>query len=100
MKSRIQYQPITVAINSDCDAFHHLGTGILTTDDCRSWYWNTTHIVAIVGYGHDDRKNMDYWIVRNSWGTSWGDEGYGKIEITEGDGICIINDYPSYPVMK
>jgi len=42
------------------------------------------HAVKIVGYGSDSGK--DYWIVANSWGATWGEEGYFRI--TKGDNAC------------
>lgn len=40
------------------------------------------HAVQLVGYGHDDSLNMDYWIVRNSWSPAWGEEGYIRLQRT------------------
>ena len=54
------------------------------------------HGVLIVGYGTE--KNIDYFLVKNSWGTSWGDNGYVKISASE-DNICGILSYAVYPVL-
>ena len=48
------------------------------------------HILSIVGFGHDTSVNMSYWVLRNSWGTYWGDNGYAKIAMG-GDNLGIDN---------
>jgi len=56
--------------------------------------------VEIVGYGTENGKK--YWLVRNSWGTSWGMEGYVKIARSESKndvGICGIASQPSFLVV-
>lgn len=54
------------------------------------------HTVTIVGFSSLNEPTP-YWIVKNSVGTTWGEEGYAKIAITEGDGICGINKQVAFP---
>lgn len=53
----------------------------------------SNHIVAIVGYGTEN--GIDYWLIRNSWGTEWGLNGYGFVERHHNN--MGINNYVAYP---
>jgi C1A family cysteine protease len=47
------------------------------------------HAITAVGYGYDSASGLIYYIVRNSWGVNWGDQGYIKIAAIENSaGIC------------
>jgi hypothetical protein len=48
------------------------------------------HSVAIVGYGVDSDSGEPYWIIKNSWGTNWGDRGYFKLH--RGSGLCSMGE--------
>ena len=79
--------PVGVSVYVD-DSFHQYSSGIYNGKACGDEHkGSTNHAIASVGWGStsDGKK---YWIVRNSWGTSWGEEGYIRMEITEGAGIC------------
>ena len=49
------------------------------------------HAIVIIGWGHDEKSGKDYWIIRNSWDTWWGINGYGWIE--RGVDMCRIESY-------
>lgn len=56
---------------------------------------NIDHAVAMVGYGTQNGK--DYWIVRNSWGASWGDKGHIKLAaVDDNRGICGCQQYTKF----
>jgi len=49
----------------------------------------------LVGYDHDEEG--PYWIIQNSWGKEWGDNGFAKIRIKNGDGVLLSQLYGVYP---
>jgi C1A family cysteine protease len=87
-------QPVSVAIEADRLAFQFYSKGILDGTACGQ---NLDHGVTAVGFGVENGK--EYFIVRNSWGASWGESGY--IRIAKNDsvkgGVCGIALAASYP---
>nr|BAN33745.1 cysteine protease a [Symplocarpus renifolius] len=86
-------QPVSVALEASGAGFQHYTSGVFA-GPCGQ---RIDHAVVIIGYGTEDGK--DYWLVRNSWGTRWGQAGYIKIKRNVTPyGMCGIAMYPSYPV--
>lgn len=77
-----------VVIGIDATDLHFYETGILYPSSCKNDITGINHAVVVVGYGTENGN--DYWIVRNSWGDSWGDDnGYFKIvRRSYGNGAC------------
>nr|BBA83994.1 actinidin [Actinidia chinensis] len=93
LQTGVTYQPVSVALDAAGDAFKHYSSGIFT-GPCGT---AIDHAVTIVGYGTEG--GIDYWIVKNSWDTTWGEEGYMRIlRNVGGAGTCGIATMPSYPV--
>ena len=92
LKAAIAEGPVSVAIEADTFVFQFYSGGVLNSKACGT---NLDHGVVAVGYGSNAGK--DYYIVRNSWGSSWGLSGYVNIAIVDGEGICGIQMEPVYP---
>ncbi|KAI4304411.1 hypothetical protein MLD38_039925 [Melastoma candidum] len=95
LRMAVAYQPVSVAIDSNSRALQHYAGGVFT-GECGT---QLNHGVAIVGYGTTD-DGMDYWLVKNSWGTSWGEGGYIRMmrNIEDYRGLCGIAMQASFPV--
>jgi len=92
LKSAVAKQPVAVSIDASCRAFNNYSSGIFW-NSCGN---NIDHAVLAVGYGGSG--DNQYWIVKNSWATSWGEKGYIRIGIQDGKGINgIQSDYNCYP---
>jgi len=72
MMTALSIQPVSVGIEADQREFQLYSSGVFT-DACGT---NIDHAVLLVGYGHDSVSNLDYYILKNSWSNTWGDQGY------------------------
>jgi len=86
----VDMQPISIAIEADQSGFQLYKSGVF----CGVCGQNLDHGVLLVGYGTD--TGTDYWKVKNSWGTSWGEAGY--IRMCRNKDECGLANEPSYPV--
>jgi len=87
-----QYGPLAIAL--DATKFDFYSSGIMNGSGCSAG--SPDHGVAVVGWGVEG--STKYWIVKNSWGKSWGENGYVRIE--RGKNACGVEDYPMGVVAK
>jgi len=88
--------PVSVAVNAGSMGFQLYSSGIIKLF-CGT---NLDHGIVAVGYGTE--SGTDYYIVRNSWGSGWGEKGYARIKRTAEEGkpgMCGIQMAASYPIV-
>ena len=97
MMAAVAKQPVSVAIEADQKEFQLYKSGVFT-GACGT---NLDHGVLVVGYGTE--SDGDYYIVKNSWGTTWGSKGYIYLgrgtQYNSGDGQCGVLLQASYPLV-
>eukprot|EP01062_Namystynia_karyoxenos_P050530 TRINITY_DN39341_c1_g1_i1.p1 TRINITY_DN39341_c1_g1~~TRINITY_DN39341_c1_g1_i1.p1 ORF type:complete len:543 (+),score=91.82 TRINITY_DN39341_c1_g1_i1:89-1717(+) len=85
------YGPVSIGV--DADVWQTYTGGIIT--DCPAG--QVGHGVLLVGYGTDAQTNTRYWLIKNSWGPSWGESGY--VRIAYGTNACSIRTMPTIPLV-
>ena len=97
LKEAVSNGPVSIAIEADTRYFQSYSSGVLTSSTCGT---NLDHGVLIVGYGTE--SGTDYWVVKNSWGPSWGLDGYVKIARSNSVndiGVCGVAAEASFPLV-
>ncbi|KAI3913450.1 hypothetical protein MKW98_003929 [Papaver atlanticum] len=87
-------RPVSIAFEV-IKGFRLYKEGVFTSDHCGTTPMDVNHAVLAVGYGVEN--DTPYWLIKNSWGATWGDNGYFKMEM--GKNMCGIATCASYPVV-
>jgi KDEL-tailed cysteine endopeptidase len=84
LKQAVTMRPVAVAAQADELAFQLYSGGVFD-GQCGT---QLDHGMLAVGYGFDDASGLEYWIIKNSWGAGWGDNGYINMAFGMNDGDC------------
>ncbi|CAA0823662.1 Senescence-specific cysteine protease SAG12 [Striga hermonthica] len=97
LRQAVVDQPITVAVDASSCGFKDYCGGVYSEEDCKT---KLSHAITVVGYGVTD-EGTKFWILKNSWGTKWGDDKYMRLkrDMPQKEGLCGIAMDTSYPVI-
>ncbi|KAF7010616.1 hypothetical protein CFC21_025013 [Triticum aestivum] len=95
LQELVANQPVAVSVEATEFNFRHYMSGVYAgSSSCGQ---NLNHAVTVVGYGVDG-GGQEYWLVKNQWGTGWGEGGY--MRLTRGNGgNCGMATYAYYPTI-
>jgi len=86
--------PMSVGIDASHSSFQSYESGVYYEAKCSPTHYD--HAVTVVGYGSEN--GTDYWLVKNSWGAGWGEEGYIRMSRNRNNN-CGIAYKPYYPIV-
>lgn len=95
-KALFEFGPMSVVFDVSPKSLYFYKEGIY--DDPKCDKNSPNHAALLMGYGHDDKTDLDYWLVKNSWGEEWGENGY--IRIVRNKKMCGISNYLNFPIMN
>lgn len=87
--------PISVSLNVSPLYMQFYDRGILSKITCSAQDLN--HAMTVIGYGSDD--GQDFWLIKNSWGTAWGEDGYLRLARNQAN-LCGIASNAVYPLLQ
>lgn len=86
--------PISVAIDAGHKSLSFYASGVYKEPECKNGLNDLDHAVLAVGFGTSE-SGENYWIIKNSWSTHWGDEGY--VKMSRDNNMCGVATFPTYP---
>jgi len=92
LENAVGLRPVSAAVDAHHRPFKLYRSGVFELASCTN---HLTHGLLVVGYGEEDGRK--FWKVKNSWGTTWGQNGYGRV--IRGKNMCAIGNWANYPML-
>ncbi|CAF0736161.1 unnamed protein product [Rotaria sordida] len=87
--------PLFIGLDADSQLFMFYKAGVLSISNCPTARQDMDHAMVVVGYGYDSTLRMSYWIIKNSWGQKWGENGYLRL-VKDKSNMCGIASMAYY----
>ena len=97
-KALDQFGPLTVKVKSSMKSFYFYKYGIF--NDCLCSGASFDHEVVLLGYETGSESILDHWIIKNSWSRFWGENGYMRIAMNDGEASCIQMNSAYFPLLE
>ncbi|CAF1551468.1 unnamed protein product [Adineta ricciae] len=91
----VNYGPLFIGLDAESRLFMFYKAGVLQIKNCPTHRKDMDHAMVVVGYGYDNALKIPYWIIKNSWGTKWGEHGYLRLAKDSGN-MCGIASMAFY----
>ncbi|CAF1180469.1 unnamed protein product [Didymodactylos carnosus] len=91
----VTYGPMFIGLDAESRAWMFYKSGILTEPSCPNRRRDMDHALLLVGFGVDSTTNKAYWIIKNSYGTAWGENGYFRLA-KDANNMCGIATMAAY----
>jgi Cysteine protease len=93
LMAAVSLQPVAIVVEADQVVFQFYRSGIISNGCGQA----VNHGLLLVGYGYDDNLKMAYWTAKNFYGTTWGEQGYVRIQRSGTTNVCGVLTAPAYP---
>lgn len=94
VKAVAKFGPLSVALDINHESFMRYSGGIYLEDECTD---QVNHGALLVGYGSEN--GQDFWIIKNSFGSEWGEDGFLRMARNRGNGCGILTS-PIFPILE
>lgn len=92
----LTFGPVSVVIDGSHSSFHHYKAGVYKEPKCN--LNNLSRALLAVGYSVTKDTKEEYWLLKNSWGTDWGENGYIKLARNQSN-MCGIASFAIAPLI-
>lgn len=94
-KALVLKGPLFIGLDTDSKLFMFYKSGVLQVEKCPTDVGELDHAMTLVGYGYDQQLKLPYWIIKNSYGRKWGEDGYLRL-VKDAGNMCGVASWAAF----